>query len=170
METPIKILVVEDEMIIAAKISMHLTNLGYEVTGILPRGEEALLSVEENRPDIVLMDIRLKGEMNGIDTAILMQKNGDIPVIFLTANADEATFNKAKAARPYAFISKPYKQSDLQRAIELTITHLATGENKLTHDDNGSSDQPFILSDRIFVRQREKLEIFMRTLDPGRIS
>ena len=74
METPIKILVVEDEMIIAAKISMHLTNLGYEVTGILPRGEEALLSVEENRPDIVLMDIRLKGEMNGIDTAILMQK------------------------------------------------------------------------------------------------
>ena len=64
MDTPIKILVVEDEMIIAAKISMHLTNLGYEVTGILPRGEEALLNVEENRPDIVLMDIRLKGEMS----------------------------------------------------------------------------------------------------------
>ena len=156
METPIKILVVEDEMIIAAKISMHLTNLGYEVTGILPRGEEALLSVEENRPDIVLMDIRLKGEMNGIDTAILMQKNADMPVIFLTANADEATFNKAKAAKPYAFISKPYKQTDLQRAIELTISRLATDENKLT-DDHGVNDQPFILSDRIFVRQREKM-------------
>lgn len=156
METPIKILVVEDEMIIAAKISMHLTNLGYEVTGILPRGEEALLSVEEHRPDIVLMDIRLKGDMNGIDTAILMQKNADMPVIFLTANADEATFNKAKAARPFAFISKPYKQTDLQRAIELTISHLATDENKLT-DDHGVSDHPFILSDRIFVRQREKM-------------
>ena len=156
METPIKILVVEDEMIIAAKISMHLTNLGYEVTGILPRGEEALLSVEEHRPDIVLMDIRLKGEINGIDTAILMQKHADMPVIFLTANADEATFNKAKAAKPYAFISKPYKQTDLQRAIELTISHLATDENKLT-DDHGVNDQPFILSDRIFVRQREKM-------------
>ena len=156
METPIKILVVEDEMIIAAKISMHLTNLGYEVTGILPRGEEALLSVEEHRPDLVLMDIRLKGEINGIDTAILMQKNADIPVIFLTANADEATFNKAKAARPYAFISKPYKQTDLQRAIELAISHLATDENKLT-DDHGVNDHPFILSDRIFVRQREKM-------------
>ena len=157
MDTPIKILVVEDEMIIAAKISMHLTNLGYEVTGILPRGEEALVSVEENRPDIVLMDIRLKGDINGIDTAIRMQKNADIPVIFLTANADEATFNKAKAAKPYAFISKPYKQVDLQRAIELTISHLAAGENNLAPGDNAVSDQPFILSDRIFVRQREKM-------------
>lgn len=156
MDTPIKILVVEDEMIIAAKISMHLTNLGYEVTGILPRGEEALVSVEENRPDIVIMDICLKGGIDGIDTAIRMQKNAGMPVIFLTANADEATFNKAKAAKPYAFISKPYKQLDLQRAIELTISHLA-GENNVIPVDNGVSDHPFILSDRIFVRQREKM-------------
>lgn len=158
MDTPIKILVVEDEMIIAAKIAMHLTNLGYEVTGILPRGEEALVNVEENRPDIVIMDICLKGGIDGIDTAIRIQKNGGIPVIFLTANADEATFNKAKAAKPYAFISKPYKQIDLQRAIELTISHLAGEENNLTPgDNNGVSDHPFILSDRIFVRQREKM-------------
>ena len=157
METPIKILVVEDEMLIAAKISMHLTNLGYEVTGILPRGEEALLAVEENKPDIVIMDIRLKGDINGIDTATRMQKNSDIAVIFLTANADEGTFNKAKAAKPYAFISKPYKQIDLQRAIELTISRLAADENKLPEADTGESGQPFILSDRIFVRQREKM-------------
>jgi DNA-binding LytR/AlgR family response regulator len=157
METPIKILVVEDEMLIAAKISMHLTNLGYEVTGILPRGEEALLGIEENKPDIVIMDIRLKGDMNGIDTAIRMQKNADIAVIFLTANADEGTFNKAKAAKPYAFISKPYKQIDLQRAIELTISRLAADESKLLPFDSADSGQPFILSDRIFVRQREKM-------------
>ena len=157
METPIKILVVEDEMLIAAKISMHLTNLGYEVTGILPRGEDALLGIEENKPDIVIMDIRLKGDMNGIDTAIRMQKNTDIAVIFLTANADEGTFNKAKAAKPYAFISKPYKQIDLQRAIELTISRLAADESKLLPFDSGDSGQPFILSDRIFVRQREKM-------------
>jgi len=157
MDTPIKILVVEDEMIIAAKISMHLTNLGYEVTGILPRGEEALLNVEENRPDIVLMDIRLKGDMSGIDTAINMQKIADIPVIFLTANVDEGTFNKAKLAKPYAFLSKPYKQIDVQRAIELTISRLAAPENNLPPDDNGVGDQSFILSDRIFVRQREKM-------------
>jgi len=157
METPIKILVVEDEMLIAAKISMHLTNLGYEVTGILPRGEDALLGIEENKPDIVIMDIRLKGDMNGIDTAIRMQQNTDIAIIFLTANADEGTFNKAKAAKPHAFISKPYKQIDLQRAIELTISRLAADEGKLLPFDSGDSGQPFILSDRIFVRQREKM-------------
>lgn len=157
MDTPIKILVIEDEMIIAAKISMHLTNLGYEVTGILPRGEEALVSVEENRPDMVIMDICLKGDIDGIDTAIRMQKNGGIPVIFLTANADEATFNRAKTAKPYAFISKPYKQIDLQRAIELTISHLAGEQNNLTSVEQGAGDRPFILSDRIFVRQREKM-------------
>jgi len=157
IDTPIKILVVEDEMIIAAKISMHLTNLGYEVTGILPRGEEALMSVEENRPDIVLMDIRLKGNLSGIETAIQMQKIADIPVIFLTANVDEGTFNKAKLAKPYAFLSKPYKQLDLQRAIELTISRLAAPENNLPAGENGVGDQSFILSDRIFVRQREKM-------------
>src|SRR4051812_34321908 len=124
MDTSIKILVVEDEMLIGAKISMLLTNMGYDVTGILPRGEDALIHVEENKPDIILLDINLKGKIDGIETAtILQQKN--IPVIYLTANADEATFNRAKLTRPAAFISKPFKQLDLQRAIELTIIHLA---------------------------------------------
>jgi DNA-binding LytR/AlgR family response regulator len=158
METPIKILVVEDEMIIAAKISLHLTNLGYEVTGVLPRGEEALLSVEENRPDIVIMDIRLKGDMDGIETAMQMNRSNDIPVVFLTANSDENTFNKAKAAKPYAFISKPYKQIDLQRAIELAVSRLGADEHKTPQAHNADGmGQPFILSDRIFVRQREKM-------------
>lgn len=158
MDTPIKILVVEDEMIIAAKISMHLTTLGYEVTGILPRGEEALLSVDENRPDMVIMDICLKGKIDGIETAIRMQKHAAMPVIFLTANADQGTFNKAKAAKPYAFISKPYKQVDLQRAIELTISHLALEHNNAAPiEPIEGQDQPFILSDRIFVRQRESM-------------
>ena len=93
MDTLIKILVVEDEMIIGAKISMQLTSLGYEVTGILPRGEEAIVHVEENKPDIVLLDINLKGKFDGIETALRMQKLADIPIIYLTANADQATFN-----------------------------------------------------------------------------
>ena len=93
MSTLIKILVVEDEMIIGAKISMQLTSLGYEVTGMLPRGEEAILHVADNRPDIVLLDINLKGKLDGIETAIQLQQHGPIPVIYLTANSDEATFN-----------------------------------------------------------------------------
>ena len=157
MDTQIKILVVEDEMIIAAKISMQLTSLGYEVTGILPRGEEAVLHVEENKPDIVLLDINLKGNIDGIETALQMQKQADIPIIFLTANSDEATFNRAKVSRPYAFISKPFKQLDLQRAIELTISRMAENETGPQTEDNTDDDRPFILSDRIFVRHREKM-------------
>src|SRR5450432_1589638 len=157
MDTLIKILVVEDEMIIGAKISMQLTSLGYEVTGILPRGEEAIIHVEENKPDIVLLDIHLKGKLNGIETALQIQKLADIPIIYLTANSDEATFNRAKASRPYAFISKPYKQLDLQRAIELTISRMAENETGPHAEESSDDERPFILSDRIFVRHREKM-------------
>ena len=157
MDTLIKILVVEDEMIIAAKISMQLTNLGYEVTGILPRGEEAILHVEENKPDIVLLDINLKGNIDGIETARQMQLMKDIPIIYLTANADEATFNRAKTTRPAASISKPFKQLDLQRAIELTISRMAEIETGQQIENNVNNEHPFILSDRIFVRHKEKM-------------
>ncbi len=158
MDNLIKILVVEDEMIIGAKISMQLTNLGYEVTGILPRGEEAVLYVKENNTvDIILLDINLKGELDGIETAIEIQKHNDIPIIYLTANADEATFNRAKTTKPAAFISKPFKQLDLQRAIELTICRIAENETGPSSGNEGSDDQHYVLKDRIFVRLRDKM-------------
>ena len=93
--------IVEDEMIIAAKISMQLTSsLGYEVTGILQRGEDAIQHVTENKVDIALLDINLKGNIDGIETAKQIQQHSDIPIIYLTANADEATFNRAKTTKP----------------------------------------------------------------------
>ena len=157
MDTLIKILVVEDEMIIAAKIAMQLTSLGYEVTGILPRGEQAIEHVKENRPDIVLLDINLKGNLDGIETATHLQQLYNFPIIYLTANADEGTFNKAKATKPAAFISKPFKQLDLQRAIELTISRMAVNETGPISEKNTEEEIPFILSDRIFVRHKEKM-------------
>jgi DNA-binding LytR/AlgR family response regulator len=156
MAKTIKILVVEDEMIIAANISLLLTNLGYEVTGIVPRGEEALLHIKQNQPDIILLDIQLKGEIDGIETAQIMQADYDIPIIYLTANADDFNFNRAKSTHPYAFISKPFKKLDLQRAIELTVTQLKT-EKSHEQTNNGNSASPFILSDCIFVRHHEKM-------------
>lgn len=153
----IKILVVEDEMIIGAKISMQLSALGYEVTAILPRGEEAVLHAQENKPDIVLLDINLKGKIDGIETATQLQQGGPMPIIYLTANADEATFNRAKPTKPYAFISKPFKQLDLQRAIELTISRMAESENGQVAPAQAGEEPAFILSDRIFVRHKEKM-------------
>lgn len=154
----VKILIVEDDMIIGAKISMQLTNLGYEVTGIIPRGEEAIVHVAQNKPDIVLLDINLKGEIDGIATATKMQERANIPIIYVTANTDEATFNRAKETRPYAFIGKPIKNLDLQRAIELTIERLA---EEFSHSKEAvetlNADTPFILSDRIFVKHASKM-------------
>ncbi|MBL7817568.1 MAG: response regulator [Saprospiraceae bacterium] len=169
MEMPIKLLIVEDEMIIGAKISLQLSNLGYEVTGILPRGEEAILHITENAPDIVLLDINLKGKIDGIETALQIQKIADIPIIYLTANSDENTFNRAKSTRPYAFIAKPFKQLDLQRAIELTISRMIENQQTKieivpqTMDDmDENANDSYILSDRIFVKHKEKMvKIFL---------
>jgi DNA-binding LytR/AlgR family response regulator len=156
MNQPLQILIVEDEMIIAANISLQLTSLGYEVIGIIPRGEEALIHIKEHQPDIVLLDINLKGKIDGIETALLMQQDFNIPIIYLTANADDANFNRAKATNPYAFISKPFKKLDLQRAIELTENLLKTEEQPFK-DNSVDNEEPLILNDCIFVRHHEKM-------------
>ncbi len=153
----IKILVVEDEMIIASRISMQLTNLGYEVTGILCRGDEAIQHAIENKVDIVLLDIQLKGKMDGIETAMQLQKLSAIPVIYLTANADESTFNRAKTTKPAAFISKPFKELDLQRAIELTICRMGDSTSEHLHTNSDIPEGTVILKDRLFIRHREKM-------------
>lgn len=151
MSEKIKILIVEDEMIIAANISLQLNELGYEVTGIVPRGEEALMHIKSETPDILLLDINLKGSLDGIETALEMQKTQDIPVIYLTANADDAHFNRARETHPYAFVAKPFKKLDLQRAIELTVSQIDS-KNKNNSDFKSKKNEAFILNDCIFVR------------------
>jgi DNA-binding LytR/AlgR family response regulator len=163
----IKILIVEDDMIIGAKISMKLVSLGYEVTGVIPRGEEAIVHVENYQPDIVLLDINLKGPLDGVETTKKILAKTDVPVIYVTANTDEATFNRAKATKPYAFISKPIKNLDLQRAIELTIERL--NEKKLDISDEETSASELIINntlpDRIFVKFKEKMiKIFTKDI------
>jgi DNA-binding LytR/AlgR family response regulator len=149
----IKILIVEDDMIIAANLSIQLTSLGYEVTGIIPRGEEAILHVREQSPHILLMDINLKGALNGIETVKIIQKEKDIPIIYLTANSDDATFEKAKETHPQAFITKPFNKVSLQRTIALVVEQLK--ENSSTSE---GTQQIEILDDRIFVRHNGRME------------
>jgi DNA-binding LytR/AlgR family response regulator len=153
-----KILIVEDEIIIAADISMMLGNLGYDVTGIIPRGEDALKSIEGTRPDLILMDVSLKGSMDGVETALLIQEKYQIPLIFLTANADDNTFARAKAAQPYAFISKPFRQSDLNRTIELTLQKVAEEKDQAAFPlPDPALTEESILADRIFVRYKDRM-------------
>jgi len=157
MGHPVKILLVEDEMIIAAKISTQLTNMGYEITGILSRGEEAIANVKENMADIILLDINLKGEIDGIETSKQIHRFSGVPIIYLAANGDDATFNRAITTKPAGYISKPFKQLDLQRAIELAICRMEDNEPGQETFDGNNEVQHFILSDRIFVRYKEKM-------------
>ncbi len=150
MQIPLKILIVEDEMIIAANLAMQLENIGYEILGIIPRGEDAINAIKTDKPDLVLMDINLKGELDGIETAIRMQLEGPMPIIYLTANTDDAHFARAKSTNPYAFLSKPFKKLDLKHAIELA------GEKILTEKSKPPTNvEKFVLNDRIFVRHNE---------------
>jgi DNA-binding LytR/AlgR family response regulator len=154
-----KILIVEDEIIIAADISMILGGLGYEVTGITPRGEDALKSIEATRPDLILMDISLKGKLDGIETARRIHTEHQIPLIFLTANADDTTFARAKEVQPYAYISKPFRQADLHRAIQLALQQVDAEKNQIPVSDTQEivQKEDSILSDRIFVRLKDRM-------------
>ncbi len=153
MKQKVRILIVEDDMIIAANISLQLSKLGYDVTGIESRGEEAVAHARLNPPDIILMDINLKGQINGIETARAIQQHDDIPIVYLTANNDEATFARARETHPYAYISKPFSSLNLERAIALVAEQLKEGPMAKQQDENGMQ----VLRDRIFVRHNGKM-------------
>ena len=119
--SPVSVLVVEDENIVRKDIQQSLVKLGYDVAGACGRAEEAIAAAAELSPDIVLMDIMLRGESSGINAAESIRNTHNIPVIFLTAHADEGTLSKAKIAEPYGYILKPFKEIELKGAIEMAI-------------------------------------------------
>jgi len=155
MEDSVRILVVEDEMIIAAKVGMFLSELGYEVTAMLPGAEEALAHLENHRPDLALLDIQLGGPMDGIALAHELREKYQLPVIFLTANADDATFERAKAAQPFAFLQKPFRKMELKRTLELAIARMANHPDEAPVRE--SEIDGFCLEDRIFIRHNDKM-------------
>ena len=116
-----QILVVEDERIVAADIKMSAQRLGYDVCGIAFSGEEAIKKAEEMNPDLVLMDIVLEGEMDGIEAASSIRTRFDIPIVYLTAYADEKTLERAKITEPFGYIIKPYDDKCLYTSIEIAF-------------------------------------------------
>jgi len=117
-----RVLIVEDETIIALDVQGILAGLGYEVVGIASTGEAAVQKALSLKPDIILMDILLAGQMDGIDAAREIRKSHDIPIIYLTANADRATVDRAHDTQPYAYLNKPIHERDLYSNIESART------------------------------------------------
>ncbi len=116
-----KIMIVEDEWITADDIKTSLQSLGYTVTSMVSSGKEAIQKAEEDRPDLVLMDIVLKGEMDGIEAANQIRSCYNIPIIYLTAYADEKILERAKITEPFGYIVKPFLNEDLKIAIEIAL-------------------------------------------------
>ena len=116
-----KILVVEDERIVSKDIETMLQTVGYTVVGSATNGVDAIQKAAEELPDLVLMDIGLKGDMDGIETSAELHKQIDVPVIFLTANSDETTLQRAKLSGPFGYILKPFELRELRTTIEVAL-------------------------------------------------
>jgi PAS domain S-box-containing protein len=116
-----RILVVEDERVVALALEKCLTQLGHDVVGLLASGQEAVKKMRTLQADLVLMDIRLKGEMDGIEAAIRIHNTFNTPILYLTAYSDDSTLERAREANPYGYILKPFEERALKSAIEVAL-------------------------------------------------
>lgn len=154
------VFILEDENIVAKDIEQSLKKLGYNVVGIASSGEKVKeLLTEGITPDIFLMDIMIKGDMNGIEVAEFVKENYGLPVIFLTAYADENTLSKAKITEPYGYILKPFKEIDLHTTIEMALyKHQKTVEIKKELEVYSSlASETQNGKDYIFVKNKSRL-------------
>src|SRR5579871_6624520 len=116
-----RILIVEDERITAEDLRDILTDLGYTVTASVSSGVDAIAQAEATKPDLALMDIRIRGEMDGTETARILRERFNVPVVYLTAHADAATVSRAKLAEPLGYITKPFQEAELHASIEIAL-------------------------------------------------
>jgi PAS domain S-box-containing protein len=131
----VRIVIVEDEPIIRADIKNHLSSLGYDVPAAVPSGEEAIEKAEQFKPDLILMDILLSDKMDGIEAAKIIMEKFDIPVIYLTAHAEDSTLQRARETAPYGYIVKPVSIDALHSTIEMAIQRHELGK-RLKESEN----------------------------------
>lgn len=129
-----KIMIVEDEVVVSFDLQSKLEKLGYEVNAVVRYGEKAFDAAMRNHPDLVLMDIKLKGAMDGVEAAQKIREQLDIPIVFLSAYSDEATLAKAKAAEPFAYLKKPITLEELRVTAEIAL-YKADMERKLRESE-----------------------------------
>ncbi len=133
-----RVLIVEDEIVVASEIKLRLEAMGYTVIGIVNNGRDAIKKSELHEPDVILMDITLKGRMTGLEATREIARVTDIPVIFITAHTDKSTLDSARAASSHGIFTKPFSDSELQAAIQQAIISKVM-KNYLDKDENDSN-------------------------------
>ena len=160
---PAKILIVENENIVAWDIQNILEGLGYIVTAIASSGAEAIQQVAATNPDLVLMDIRLQGEMDGIKASEEIYSRFNIPVVYLTAHADETTLKRAKITEPFGYIIKPFQEKELNATIEIAL-YKYKQQNRLKKEKQWFSTILESIGDSVIVTNDRGLVTFMNPL------
>ncbi len=160
MEQPIKILIVEDNVIIADDMQSMLEEIGYEIVDNVIVYEQAVEVLKSQQVDLVLIDIILASDKTGIDLGKHIRENYDIPFIFVTSNSDRATVENAKTVKPNGYLVKPFEQQDLYTSIEIALSNFIYGKqpgSKTNDADDVNEDVPMsnsILKDSIFVKKQ----------------
>lgn len=173
---PSRILVVEDENIVALDIEMRLIGLGYQVVGTADTGQRAIRLAMEEQPDLILMDINLRGEIDGIETARQIEAQKKIPIVFLTAYADDSTFGKAVKMEPFGYILKPFDEKELHMTIEIALyrhkteekLRTAAAENKRLHQEvqryANELEKRVDMRTAEFIRTNDRMQLILNTV------
>jgi PAS domain S-box-containing protein len=155
-----RILIVEDERIVALDLRQRLTSVGYNVVGIAATGEEAIRLTGETSPDLVLMDITLQGEMDGVQAAAAILGESEIPVLYLTAHADSSTLERVKTTGPFGYVLKPFDERDLFTTVEMALYKFAT-DRKLRESERWLSTTLRSIGDAVITTDRHGKITFM---------
>ncbi len=150
----VRILVVEDEILVADDICYMLETLGYEPLEPVMSYTQAIQSIEEDQPDMAILDVNLIGQKDGIDLAETINKHYKIPFIFLTANADNLTVERAKKVNPPAYLVKPFKKDNLFTSIEMALSNFSNQNQDTDSASNGSTEDELLIKDAIFVKNK----------------
>jgi CheY-like chemotaxis protein len=155
-----KILVVEDEGVVALDIEQRLTRLGYAVVGVADNATAAFELARTQRPDLVLMDIRLRGDLDGIDLARDLSARHELPVVFLTGNADEATLKRALEAEPYGYVLKPFELRTLEAVLQTAVFRFRA-ERRMHEMRRWLEDAMRSIPDAVFATDLEQRVTFL---------
>ena len=152
--SPLRILIVEDEAVIAAHISSMLLEIGYEVLGIEGKYSRAVKFLEANKPDLVLLDIILGGSKDGVDLAIHMKElYPELPFIFLTSHGDPKTVDRAKRVRPNGYLTKPFKKEGLYASIEVAMETMGAFRTESTQEQSLETKSISLKAESVFIKQ-----------------